>query len=269
MEGSSPITGMAAGPPAPQTRPEATPLSAGTTTPVIASPATPWPRSAQWATAALLIFALGLLGWNAWNAQSWTTRPTELDRDADAVGRIDLNHADRAQLLQLPGVGDITAAHIEEYRQSHHGFQSVDDLRQIHGIGPALVERLRPLVRVEPSETVEDDTEATPPVARPKAIVRNDPPPKDDKAPARKPAAVVKKGDGLAAPVDVNHATGPELQRLPGIGPAMSSRILQVREQQPFRSVDELRRVPGIGVKTLDHLRPFVTVGDDPSQPMP
>jgi DNA uptake protein ComE-like DNA-binding protein len=43
----------------------------------------------------------------------------------------------------------------------------------------------------------------------------------------------------------------------------MSSRIILVREQRPFQSVDELRRVPGIGVKTLERLRPFVTVGND------
>jgi competence protein ComEA len=67
----------------------------------------------------------------------------------------------------------------------------------------------------------------------------------------------------LKEPIDVNRATAAELQRLPGVGPAMSSRIILVREQRPFQSVDELRRVPGIGVKTLEHLRPFVTVGGD------
>ena len=266
MEGPSPLLGVAAGPPAPQARPEATPLTAGTTVPAIASAASPWPRSAQWATAALLVLALGLLGWNAWNAQPWASRPTDLDRHAGAVGRIDLNHADRAQLLQLPGVGETTAARIEEYRRSHNGFQSVEDLRQVRGVGPALVERLRPLLDVEPYNGAENDADAGPP-ARPIPEVRKDPPPKNDKAVIRKPAAGVKKGDGLTTPIDVNHASAPELQRLPGIGPALSSRILQAREQQPFQSVDDLRRVPGIGAKTLDRLRPFVTVGDEPLQP--
>jgi competence protein ComEA len=70
-----------------------------------------------------------------------------------------------------------------------------------------------------------------------------------------------KKGEDLAAPINVNRATAAELQRLPGVGPTLSGRIIQVRDRQPFRSVEELRRVPGIGPKTLEHLRPFVTVG--------
>ena len=55
-------------------------------------------------------------------------RPT---RSTDADDRIDLNHADRAQLLQLPHVGEVTAEHIEEYRQSHNGFRSVDELQSV------------------------------------------------------------------------------------------------------------------------------------------
>jgi competence protein ComEA len=266
MQGPSPLLGVAAGPPAPQARPEATPLTAETTAPAIASTASPWPRSAQWATAALLVVTVGLLGWNAWNAQPWASRPTELNQDADGVGRIDLNHADRAQLLQLPGVGEATAGRIEEYRRSHNGFQSVDDLRQVRGVGPALVERLRLLVDVEPYEGAENDMDASP-SARTRPEARKDPPPKNDKAVIRKVAAGMKKGDDLTAPIDVNRASASELQRLPGIGPTLSNRILKTREQQPFQSVDDLRRVPGVGAKTLDRLRPFIAVGDEPLQP--
>ena len=260
MEGPSPILGVAAGPPAPQARPEATPLVAETSAPVLASPAVPWPRSAQWATAALLVLALGLLGWNAWIAQPWASRPTDLNSDAGAFGRIDLNHADHAQLLQLPGVGEATAARIEEYRQAHNGFQSVEDLRQIRGVGPALVERIRPLVEVKPDAVVQEDGDATLPPAPPTAEPRKDIAPKAPKAAPRLPSAGKKKGDGPAQPLDVNRASADELQQLPGIGPALSARIIQARQQRPFQSVDDLRHVHGIGPKTLENLRPFVTV---------
>lgn len=259
MEGSSSTTLGVAAEPAPN-RPEATPLTAATTTPAVTHPAPAWPRSAQWASAALLLLALGLLGWQALGALRWGSRPTELDADA-AAARIDLNRADRAQLLQLPGVGDITAQRIEEYRQSHHGFQSVEELRRVHGVGPALLERLRPLVEVEPSPPAEEETEAVPPApdGRKKAA------PKAEAA--RKVIGSGKKEENLAAPIDVNRASAAELQQLPGIGPALSGRILQARERQPFRTVEELRRVPGIGPKTLEHLRPFVVVNDEPRQP--
>jgi competence protein ComEA len=62
--------------------------------------------------------------------------------------------------------------------------------------------------------------------------------------------------------IDVNRAPLAELQRLPGIGPKMSQRIVDERGKRPFATVAELRRVPGIGPKTLEKLRPYVTTGD-------
>ena len=50
-----------------------------------------------------------------------------------------------------------------------------------------------------------------------------------------------------------------ELQRLPNVGPVLAQRIILARSERPFRSLEDLRRVPGIGPKTLEKLRPFVT----------
>jgi competence protein ComEA len=69
------------------------------------------------------------------------------------------------------------------------------------------------------------------------------------------------KKEAPASPVDVNRAGLADLQKLPNIGPVLSQRIIDERGRRPFRSVEELRRVPGIGPKTLDKLKPFVTVG--------
>ncbi len=52
--------------------------------------------------------------------------------------------------------------------------------------------------------------------------------------------------------VDVNRASVDELASLPGIGPALANRIIAGR---PFRSVDELDRVRGIGPRRLAELR--------------
>jgi competence protein ComEA len=66
--------------------------------------------------------------------------------------------------------------------------------------------------------------------------------------------AKLRPGDPL---LDVNRATEAELLRLPGIGPTLANRIVS---QRPYHAVDDLRRVKGIGVKTLESLRPFVQV---------
>lgn len=62
--------------------------------------------------------------------------------------------------------------------------------------------------------------------------------------------------------VDVNVASMEELALLPGIGPRIAGRIVSDRaERGRFASVDELRRVKGIGAATLDRVRPFATAG--------
>jgi len=61
--------------------------------------------------------------------------------------------------------------------------------------------------------------------------------------------------------IDVNAASAAELATLPGIGAAKAAAIVAERERAPFRSVDDLERVDGIGAKTLSDLREKVTVG--------
>ncbi len=57
--------------------------------------------------------------------------------------------------------------------------------------------------------------------------------------------------------ISINSASARQLQDLPRIGPAMAERIIEAR---PFHSVDDLLRVRGIGPKTLEQLRPLVTM---------
>lgn len=60
--------------------------------------------------------------------------------------------------------------------------------------------------------------------------------------------------------VDINKATVEQLEQLPGIGHKTAEAIVKYREEHPFKSVDELTNVKGIGQKKLERLRPLVTV---------
>lgn len=51
-----------------------------------------------------------------------------------------------------------------------------------------------------------------------------------------------------------------DLQSLPGIGKATAERILERRRQRPFKRIDELMDVRGIGEKKFERMRPFLAV---------
>ncbi|MFO1371811.1 MAG: helix-hairpin-helix domain-containing protein [Candidatus Competibacteraceae bacterium] len=72
-----------------------------------------------------------------------------------------------------------------------------------------------------------------------------------------------------AETVDINTATAAQLDKaLPGIGPKKAADIVKYREANgPFKSVDDLAKVKGIKGKTLDKIKPLVTVGGAPSMP--
>jgi len=59
--------------------------------------------------------------------------------------------------------------------------------------------------------------------------------------------------------IDVNQADWPELTLMPNIGEQLAKRIVTDRQERgPFRDLSDLRRVRGIGPKTLDGIRPYL-----------
>jgi competence protein ComEA len=80
---------------------------------------------------------------------------------------------------------------------------------------------------------------------------------KSDKPAGEKAPAAAEKAAKKAPekPVDVNNASEKELTTLPGVGPKIAKEIVAAR---PFQSVDDLKKVKGIGDKTFSMMKPHV-----------
>jgi competence protein ComEA len=209
------------------------------------SPLLTWPSAVQLALGFLVIASVFfLLG--RWSQAGPSLQPEAHAKEPAPPDGIDLNLATKAELRLIPGIGDALAQRIVDYRGRNGPFRTVEELRKVSGIGPKTLERIRHHLFVTAPEsfvaTEDDDTSADMPKTSP-----------------RSPSSSKKAGE-LKGLIDVNRATQAELQKLPGIGPKLSQRILDERAKSEFKSVTDLRRVPGIGPKTLEKLRPYLTV---------
>jgi competence protein ComEA len=92
------------------------------------------------------------------------------------------------------------------------------------------------------------------------------------------PAVLGGKKKPPLRPVNIDTATSEELQQVPGIGPATAEKILQMRKSYgPFKSVDDLLAIRGLGQKRLEKMRKYLTVGKQspaksgelPASPLP
>lgn len=149
--------------------------------------------------------------------------------------RIDPNRADEVQLDRLPGVGPATARAILAARDTGLVFRTPEDLTAVRGIGPATVQRLGPVL----------DLDAPPLVGM-------------DRRPVAFRSSTGRPGP---TPVDLNRAGPEELERLPGIGPALAARIVEERGKRMFMSLDDLLRVRGVGPATVERLRGIAHAG--------
>lgn len=156
--------------------------------------------------------------------------------------RLDPNRAPPAQLDRLPGVGPATARTIVQEREANGYFKGPDDLTRVRGIGPATLRRMIPHLDF-----------SRPPPARP--VLRRP-------RPAAEAILDSRREGEEESRVDVNRAGEVELQKLNGIGPALARRIVEFRrEHGPFRQLEDLLGVRGIGPGTLTRLKDQVRMG--------
>ncbi|UCG86792.1 MAG: helix-hairpin-helix domain-containing protein [Gemmatimonadota bacterium] len=135
--------------------------------------------------------------------------------------KIDLDLAPADELARLPRIGPALAARIVTDRTINGPFGSLAGLDRVSGVGPTLLRGIEP-----------------------HAVFSG----RSRKSPDRQPDLV-----------RLSTATAEELAQLPGIGPVKAKAIVRHREQYgPFRSVENLTNVRGIGRATVDRIRQLV-----------
>ncbi len=150
----------------------------------------------------------------------------------------EINQADHASLVAVRGIGSVYASRILDFLSTNKDIQKMESLLDIKGIGPAKLRQLRCQF-----------------YAKAEGIRPCVPGPK-----RKKRGAASYNGQVL----NINLASASELVSLPGIGPKKASLIVEDRKTNGmYRSADEITRVRGIGVKTLEKLRPIITTTAD------
>lgn len=177
--------------------------------------------------------------------------------------KLDLNKATFKDLLLLPEMTARTTKAILDYREKNGPFKSLDELGNIPGLDKKTVLQLLDQVTVVApagggtavAKGGDGDTATLGDNGWTGSWV--------NKIEAQPSAAATPTPEPLAQgeKIDINTAERAELERLPDIGPVMAQRIVEYRTANgPFKDVDSLRDVRGIGVQRITELRPYVTV---------
>ncbi|MBQ2971264.1 MAG: helix-hairpin-helix domain-containing protein [Ruminococcus sp.] len=98
-----------------------------------------------------LAFSLILALYNVYDYSDKTESDAYSSSQAEnyEVELVNINEADVNKLCTLPGVGEKTAEGIVSYREENGGFKTIEEIKEVKGIGNQDFENLRPLISVK------------------------------------------------------------------------------------------------------------------------
>lgn len=197
-----------------------------------------------------------------------------------SLGWVNVNVATEAEIAAIPKVGPAAAAAIVAERE-RLGALELDDVRALPGLKTSVLEAIADNGSFG---TWDDPTRMTPPPGRgalqePAKKRTGQGTTTRSTSTQRRPTVVTggRRSSASTAPpvvvrrtpasaggpagqlIPVNEATAEELQRLPGVGPALAARILAHRQEHgPFRTLEDLDAVSGIGPALIERIGPLV-----------
>lgn len=168
--------------------------------------------------------------------------------------RVDVDRAGAEELERLPRIGRELARRIVEERDARGPFGALQGLRRVAGIGPAMVAALEQTTSFSGSPRLAAPGAGAGASAAPASGA-------DERAGGRGQGSARDPCPAGGDPLMLNSATAEALACVRGIGPSLAARIVEDRAARgPYRRLEDLDRVPGIGARLVERFRPFLRV---------
>ena len=68
------------------------------------------------------------------------------DKEEMKPGKININTANAEELMQIPGIGESTAVNIIDYRNKNGDFKTLDQLKEVQGVGEKKYEKMKDML---------------------------------------------------------------------------------------------------------------------------
>ncbi|MFN6991299.1 MAG: ComEA family DNA-binding protein [Fervidobacterium sp.] len=163
---------------------------------------------------------------------------------------VDINTASIEDLQTLSGIGPSKAKAIVEYREKNR-FTKPEDIMKVPGIGQKTYEKIKDRITVSKTEKLqeEENKESVVINTQNKNIQQNN---------QQENSTITGKESGK---ININTASLEELQQLPGIGPTKAQAVVDYRiKNGGFKTIEEIKKVNGIGDKTFEKLKDLITI---------